>query len=339
MRTDPSASKYNNTMNLPKQILEANTLWLSTHKNADGDGLGSEVAFYYALKSLGKKVNIIHNDAAAKRYQFLTTNIEIKNVSKLEKHSFSANDLVLIFDTHDPLLCFPLFGFLQEQQIPLVFIDHHVPVKQNLKDVSYQIDESACCTGEIVYELIKKMKVALTAEIATPLYASLIFDTQNFKFIRGSTRPFLMAAELIQSGADHSLIQKHLYDNWTVQKMNCLASLIKTVDYKNEQKIAVIKMTKQNLLDHQLESDDVSDIVDLFMGIQSLDAAIVIREEEPAYYKLSFRSRRFEVLSWAQSFNGGGHLYSSGAWVKDSLANIESQINSLIAAQLQRSVN
>ncbi len=322
------------TGNLSEQILAANTVWLSTHKNADGDGLGSEVAAYYALQSLGKKVHIIHNDQAPKRYDFLTKDIEIFSSSSLDTLPFSEQDLVLIFDTHDPLLCAPLFGFLQEKQIALHFVDHHVPVKKVLPHVTYHIDESACCTGEIVFTLIKKLNIKFDQKIATALYASLIFDTQNFKFIRGSARPLLMGAELIEAGADHSKIQQNLYDNWTIQKMNYLAALIRMVTYKNTNKIALIKITKQDLQQHQLEADDVSDFVDLFMGIQSLDIAIVIREEAKDYYKLSFRSRTHEVLSWAQSFNGGGHLYSAGAWVQSSTEQIESRIDALISAQL-----
>lgn len=308
----------------------AKTVWLSTHKNADGDGLGSEVAAYYALKSLGINVQIVHNDQTPRRYHFLTKDIEILSSSKFPRLAFSDQDIVLIFDTHDPLLCAPLFGFLQERAIKTHFIDHHVPVKQDLQNVTYHIDESACCTGEMVYSLIKKLMIPVNAKIATPLYASLIFDTQNFKFIRGSSRPFLMAAELMAAGAEHLNIQKNLYDNWSVQKMDCLSALIKSVIYKNSNKIAIIKITKKTLDQYHLEADDVSDFVDLFMGIQSLDAAIVIREDAVNYHKLSFRSRSHEILSWAQSFNGGGHLYSAGAWVSESAEHIEERLDTLI---------
>ncbi|MBC7742221.1 MAG: DHH family phosphoesterase [Bdellovibrionaceae bacterium] len=317
------------------QILNSETIWLSTHKNADGDGLGSEVAFYFALKTLGRKVQIIHNDSAPKRYRFLTEKIDILSVDHVNEFKMSDQDILVVFDTHDPLLCAPLFGIMQEKKIRVLFIDHHIPIKQNLNLVDYLIDESASCTGEIVFDLIKKLSVAINSQIATPLYASLIFDTQNFKFIRGSSRPFAMATELLNAGADHHTIQQNLFNNWTIQKMNYLAHLIKNVEYKDDQKIALIKIDQNSLALHQLEADDVSDLIDLFMGIQSLDVAIVIREEGKNYYKLSFRSRTYEVLSWARSFNGGGHLFSAGAWVREPREMIEQKIENLI---LQRPI-
>jgi nanoRNase/pAp phosphatase (c-di-AMP/oligoRNAs hydrolase) len=66
------------------------------------------------------------------------------------------------------------------------------------------------------------------------------------------------------------------------------------------------------------------------MSVKNLEASIVIREEANKYYKLSFRSRSYEILSWAREFGGGGHLYSAGAWVNDSEDNIIKKIHEQI---------
>ena len=41
---------------LKNKIADSNNILLSTHKNPDGDGLGSELAMYYYLKSLNKNI-------------------------------------------------------------------------------------------------------------------------------------------------------------------------------------------------------------------------------------------------------------------------------------------
>lgn len=322
---------WNSEIDVILKIKSARKIWLSTHKNADGDGLGSEMAFYQALLQIDKDVQVVHNDESPKRYSFLTDHVSLKSPS--DQLYLQEGDIALIFDTHDPLLCSPFFEQLQEKKIPIFFVDHHVPKKQKLQNVYYLIDENACCTGEIVFELIQKMQIQINSKMATALYASLLFDTQNFKFIRNSAKPFDMAAELLRFGADHLLIQKNIFDNWSVNKMNFLSLLIQNVDYREQQKIALIKIGKKQLSDFKLHADDVSDFVDLFMSIQSLEVAIVIREENNNDFKLSFRSRTHEVLTWAQSFNGGGHLFSSGAWVQDSLENVIARIDILIQNQ------
>ncbi len=320
-----------------QKIRSARKIWLSTHKNADGDGLGSEMAFYHALKSIAKDVALVHNDESPKRYSFLTDKTPI--LSPQDDLDLQANDLAIIFDTHDPALCSPLYNELQNKKVTVLFVDHHVPIRQPLENVFDLIDENACCTGEIVFELIQVMGIAIDSKMATALYASLLFDTQNFKFIRNSPKPYDMASALLKLGADHLMIQKNIFDNWSVNKMNYLSLLIQNVDYRNDQKIALIRIARKNLADFKLNSDDVSDFVDLFMSIQSLEVAVVIREEALNDYKLSFRSRTHEVLSWAQSFNGGGHLYSSGAWINDTEANIMSRIDSLIDLQNQKKLS
>lgn len=329
MGTDYSASIYTKRMNLLPILKKAKTIWLSTHKSADGDGLGSEIAFYHALKNENYPVKIIHNDSAPQRYQFLLEGIEVVAADKIDKNVFTTEDIAIVFDTHDPKLCAPLFEYLQEVSSKIIFIDHHIIFEKKIENVIYQINEKASCTGEIVLDLINKMNIKLDANIATALYTSLLFDTQNFKFQRDSAKVFDMAKELIQAGASHNRIHSFLFDNWSVNKMNYLSKLISEVTYKNDE-IALIHITKSDLKEFSLSTDDVSDLVDLFMSVKNLKGSIVIREDAHNYFKLSFRSRTYEILSWARDFGGGGHLHSAGAWVHDSYENILKKINSQI---------
>ena len=312
-------------MNLKQLLDTSKTIWLSTHKSSDGDGLGSEVAFYHALNNNHYNVKIIHNDPIPQRYHFLIENLNIHDVATFHKSNFTSDDIIFIFDTHDPKLCAPLFDFIQEAQAQLVFVDHHIIFEEKLKNVIYHINEEASCTGEIVLNLIKKLNIPINESIATALYTSLLFDTQCFRFQREPLKTFDMAQELIRAGAKHKQIYSLLFDNWSLNKMNYLSKLIKQVIYKNND-IAIINIVKADLESFELNTDDVSDLVDLFMSIRNLNCSIVVREDSKNYYKLSFRSRSYEILSWAREFGGGGHLYSAGAWVNDTSENILNKI-------------
>lgn len=338
MRTDYSASNYTDFMKFLPILKSAKTIWLSTHKNADGDGLGSEIALYHALKKNNHQVKIIHNDRIPARYQFLLEGIECFDAPKIDHSLISKDDLAIIFDTHDPKLCSPLFEILLASQAQIVFIDHHVVFSRKIENVLYNINEQSSCTGEVVLEIIRELGIPLDAKIATALYTSLLFDTQSFKLQRDSMKVFEMAKELIQAGAVHSDIYNRLFDNWSVNKMNYLSKLIANVDYRNPQ-FAIICITKADLQEFALSTDDVSDLVDLFMAIKSLDGSIVVREEAHNYFKLSFRSRSFEILSWAREFGGGGHLFSAGAWVHDSSENILTKIHAQIEARIDAKVS
>lgn len=309
-----------------KQLLDASkTIWLSTHKSSDGDGLGSEVAFYHALRNNNYNVKIIHNDPVPQRYNFLIDKIEILDIRTFDTDIFAPDDLIFIFDTHDPKLCAPLFGLSQKAKTQIVFVDHHIVFEEKLENIIYHINEEASCTGEIVLHLIKSLNISIDENMASALYTSLLFDTQCFRFQRDSLKTFDMAQELIRAGARHKQIYSLLFDNWSLNKMNYLSKLIKQVIYKNND-IAIICIDKSDLEAFKLNTDDVSDLVDLFMSIRNLNCSIVVREESANYYKLSFRSRSYEILSWAREFGGGGHLYSAGAWVHDTSENILNKI-------------
>ena len=47
------------------------TILLSTHINADGDGLGSEIAFYYYLKSVDKDCRIINSTSLPYNFKLI----------------------------------------------------------------------------------------------------------------------------------------------------------------------------------------------------------------------------------------------------------------------------
>ena len=318
-------------------IQKAKNIILSTHKSSDGDGLGSEIAMFHALHKIGKNVRFVHNDLIPSRYHFLLENTSEQNFLNLAAVSETPIDLALIFDTHDPLLCSPLFENLNEKNVPTYFIDHHVKIKNAPADEFLLIDESASCTGEIVFDLIRKMQIPLDTRIASSLYASLIFDTQNFKVIRDSVRPFAMASQLLSVGINSQDIQDQLFANWTTQKMNYLGYLVSQISYFENATIAVIRILKKDLLHFKVESEQVSDLVDFFMQIEDLKLAIVIREESADHHKLSFRSRRNTLaLDWAKEFLGGGHNTSAGAWVNKSLLEIEDQIKKLIQLKLRQ---
>lgn len=330
MGTDRYASFYHSRMDIISRLKSARKVWLSTHMSADGDGLGSELAFYHALRRSLIEAHVIHNDIVAPRYNFLTLSEQILLNAQVADSEFSNQDVAVIFDTNDPLICKPLIDRLQSSGMTIVFVDHHIEVKNKLPNSILHIDVNASCTGELTYDLIQLLGIALDPKIATCLYTSLLFDTQNFKNMRNPSKILGLAKILVEAGADHNHIQSSLFENWTINKFHYLAKLIDRVSYKNES-TAIIRMSLSDLQQHQLSPDEVSDIVDLFMGLKNLHVSIVVREESPNYFKLSFRSRKNEILSWAREFGGGGHLYSAGAWVNDSEKNILEKIETLIS--------
>lgn len=313
---------------LKQHLVSAKNIILTTHKNSDGDGIGSLAGLCWALASIGKKVTFFHNDEIPARYSFLTDGLQkVFFTSSTDQKTLSEYDLVIVLDTHQGDLCNPLFDRVCALNKSVIFIDHHLTQKTNLKNCFYFVDPSAASTGEIVYNLIEKLNITITKQIAKALYSSLTFDTQAFKLTRNSYRSHLIASELVKYDINTESIQRALFANWTVKKMNFLAVLIQNSKNFKDGHVIGLTISQKDLDAYDLEGDDVSDLLDLFTLIKTVEFCYCIREIESNYYKISFRSiGNKQAFEMAELFAGGGHGTSAGAWVRSDLLTIENKI-------------
>lgn len=308
-------------------IKKAQKIILSTHRQCDGDGLGAELALYYALKKIKKDVRIVNVDSTPRKYRFLSSDKVISLFQNNPAMDLTA-DLCLIFDTNDERLLEPLFSGLKKGIPNIVFIDHH-PLLQNGPQPSADsyIDITAASTGELAYGIIKDLGIELDASIARALYTSITFDTQLYRYIRSSPKSHLIAAELLQYPIDAQEVHRALFGNQTIQKMAFLAKALGQIEYFCHGQLAVLRLRDEDLLAHKLEPDEARDVIDMIMNIESLEAAVIFREDAEKEYKLSLRSKgKLEVSSIAESFGGGGHAHAAGAFVKGNYVDLKDKI-------------
>ncbi len=322
-----SSSSSTEILHLAQLLKRCKNIVLSTHRQADGDGLGAQVALYYALKKSGKSVRILNVDAPPKKYQFLNTQDLVESFEDGATLSSSV-DAVLIFDTNDQRLLGPLFAEFEKHSQQIAFIDHH-PIlnKGPLPTQGSYIDTSAASTGQIAFELITAMEIPLDEKIARAIYSSIVFDTQLFRYIRNSPRSHLIAAELLKYEKNPDEVHRNLFAHHTVEKIRFLSKALGSIEFFADNRIAILKVTLQDLLDNQLEMDDSRDVIDMIMNIASLEVAVLIREDGPNDLKVSIRSKgNYAVLDLAEKFGGGGHRFSSGAFVTGNYEELKQKI-------------
>ncbi len=300
---------------------------LSTHRQCDGDGLGAELAIYYALKKAKKEVRIVNVDNTPRKYRFLGADKVISLFQNNPVMDLSA-DLCIIFDTNDERLLEPLFSGLKKNISKIVFIDHHPLLKNGPQPgVDSHIDATAASTGELAYNIIKELGIELDADIARALYTSITFDTQLFRYIRSSPKSHLIAAELLLYDINPQEVHRALFGNQTVQKMAFLSKALGEIEYFCHGRIAILCLRDSDLLAHNLEPDEARDIIDMVMNIESLEASVVFREDAKNEFKLSLRSKgKLEVLSIAESFGGGGHTHAAGAFIKGIYVDLKEKV-------------
>ena len=310
----PNAHKTENLNTNIDLILTAQKIILTTHRNSDGDGIGSLVALYWALQSLNKLVLFFPVDEVPKRYSYMLENVEItKSLDQLQA------DLLIILDTNQGDLCNPLYDHQLKQNCNVLFIDHHIDQYTQHPRLHRHINVAAASTGEIVFDLIKELDVRLNDQMANALYSSLTFDTQAFKLVKNSSRSHAIAAELAEFKINTEKIQRALFAHWTPEKMSFLAELIRSAKYFSNNQVVGLRISQEQLDQYKLSGDDVSDLLDLFTLIPTVKLAYLMREAKNNEYKISFRSSltNYAYLV-ALQLGGGGHSSSAGTWIKNS---------------------
>jgi phosphoesterase RecJ-like protein len=324
---------------IAKIIQSSQSIILSTHKEPDGDGLGAQIGLYYALKKIGKDVRILNVDASAKKYNFLIPENMIQ-VYQGPHDKVEKTDIALILDTNDKRLLDTLFVKLEVNCEHIAFIDHHPILLNGPKppDMSV-IDVKAASTGEIAFELIKVLKIPLDKNIAEAIYTSLVFDTQLFRFIRNSPNTHLIAAELLKHDINPERIHRSLFGDFTKNKLMFNAKSLNSVEFHCNDQIAYMKFFEKDLEALGLNKDHTKDIIDTIMNIDTIEAALVVREINPNEFKLSFRSKgKVEVLRVAEEFGGGGHLYAAGSYAQGDLEDIKKKSINHLELQLKNLV-
>lgn len=306
------------------KIKSANRILLTTHKQCDGDGLGAILGLYYALKKINKKVRVFTVDKVPRKYHFLNFNnfLEIYE----DQHAEIQNtDLVLIFDTNDHRMVDPLYKELTKKCEQVLFVDHHPILNDGPEpNAGSYVDTSAASTGEIAYFIIKALNIELDRNIARALYTSIVFDTQLFRFVKSASTSHLISADLIKYETEPEEIHRELFSTYTIGKVAFLGHVLSKIEYHANGEIAVLLIKDKYLLRHNLDVDDSRDIIDMIMNIKELKCAALFREITEGKYKLSLRSKgEAEILSVAESFQGGGHLYAAGAYIEGDYESIK----------------
>lgn len=319
-----------------KKILKAKNILLTTHREPDGDGIGAEFALYQGLKKINKQVRILNPDKAAPKYNYLTKLCQHQQFNG-PHDEILPTDIAIVLDTNDRRLLEPMYTTLEKRCKEILFIDHH-PVLESAPPPSQSslIDTSAASTGEVVYNVLKELSVEFDQIIAKALYTSIVFDTQIFKYIRNSPNSHQIAAELLEYNINPGSIHRAIFGDFTKEKLLFVSRALNNIEFFDSDKIAFLKINNSDIQEYGLEIENLRDLIDMIMNIDTIEAAVLVRQDTPKEFKLSFRSKgNVEVLGIAEKFGGGGHIFAAGAYVKDSLENIKNTSINYIRLQLQ----
>lgn len=278
--------------------------------NPEGDAVGSLIAMQSILQRLGKKTTIVCEDSFPERLHCLRYKGEwnIYQESKDKKLKFDA----LVVADCPTLERIGKVRSLLQPDTAMFNIDHHIS-NTRFGHYNYVKPEAAAC-GEVIYEIIKQLKLSITQEEARALYVSLTTDTGSFKYSNTTIRTHRIAAELIRTGIDIDRINEELYATYSLNKIQLYSRLLSKVQTASGGKVAWVAMNQSDLQASGATYEDTEGFIDFLKYLKEVKVAFFLSEmERDNEVKVSFRSKEhYDVNQIATAFGGGGHKKASG---------------------------
>ena len=290
-----------------KSFKKAEKILIFTHIHPDGDAIGSTFALKKALEYMGKKADIVLERPLSVIYDYFNgafiTKDELKDDYDL-KVSLDCGDLERLGEVKE---------FFKGNTIN---IDHHVS-NSLFADINYADDKSAA-TGEIIYDLIKYMKIKITTDIADGLYCAILTDTGGFMFSNTSVRTHTIAAELIDKGASYYTLNKKLMQEKDYHRHIITAKCIENMEFYEDGKICVSIFNNEMATELEMKTDDTNGLSAVPRTVKGVEVGILMTEIVKGIVKVSLRSDSIvDVSSVAEKFGGGGHKRASGITLRD----------------------
>ena len=288
------------------------------HKNPDGDAIGSSLGLWHYLKSIGHEVRVIVPNDYPKFLKWMPGTNQVLNFERDNADAvqyLNSSDLCFTLDFNQLGRVGQMTPILEGLQATFIMIDHH-QAPDNYAQITYS-DSKMSSTSEMVFNFINSLGDVnmISSEIADCLYAGIVTDTGSFKYSSTTSKTHLVAAELINKGANNFEVQNQIFDTNTPSKLQLLGCALKNMVILKEYNTAYTSLSQEELDAHNYKKGDTEGFVNYGLTLQNiLFAVIFIENKEERIIKISFRSEgNFSVNEFARNhFHGGGHTNAAG---------------------------
>ena len=295
-------------------IQSHNRIILASHARTDGDDLGSMLAFFSVLQSLGKTILAIAVGGVPPTLQFLPHQHEVLEQIPTDE----LYDGIILFGCYHPNRT--NLPAIINSKLPILNIDHHQDNEQYA--LVNMIDEKASSVAELCYHFLNYMGITITPDIAKCLLTGIFTDTGSFMHANTSSTALRVAAKLMKVGARVDTIHRSTYQNKSNSSLKAWGTAIEHSTFNERDKFMLSVITDKETAEiPHISNDAFEGYTELLSTVSKSNFAMFVQQQQE-YIKGSLRSnvaKNTNVFAIAQLFGGGGHRLASGFKVKGIL--------------------
>ena len=314
---------------------EFNAWAVFTHKNADGDTLGTASGLIEAGLNAGKAVTWYGPDAVfPNSYKFIRH--ADMYTPCIDKFKFEDQGVLYIFvDCANETRSVELDASVNLSDFKILNIDHH---EDNTRFGSVNcVVPDASSTAEIMTLILKHGGWDITLNIAKSLYTGMWTDTGGFAFSSTSARTHRLAAELIELGVDAGEMTDLITQTKDIAGMALWGRALSRIKiFGDNKEFALSWVDLKDFAETGAVQANTEGLPACLMTLAGVRVAAFMNEMPNKAVKLSLRSRpgKFSAADIARALGGGGHPRAAGAIVHDK--TLDEVMNEIINMMLDK---
>jgi phosphoesterase RecJ-like protein len=232
-------------------------------------------------------------------------------------------DLIVILDCGDARRTgFPIrIKKLSSYKNKIINIDHHPKNDlHKLAKINF-VDYNTSSTSEIIYRIIKKLKIKIDKDIALCLLCGLYTDTGSFMHSNTSSETLKIASDLLRCGARFRKVTENVVNSHSLSALKLRGIALSRLKINQKYKIATSILDQNDIKKCQASSDDVAGIVNMICTIPEAKIALLMYQKDENTIKGSLRTEEsgINLTRMAQLFGGGGLKKASGFTINGKL--------------------
>lgn len=290
---------------------------ITCHVSPDGDAIGSSLAMWHVLSSIGKNAYVVTPDMLPKSLLSLPGARDILPFTRYGdfcRQLFAGADIILCLDFNAPSRVDKMADTLLKSPAKKVLIDHHLD-PDTFADliISYPKMSSTCL---LVFRILCRLELfdKIDKKAAECIYAGMMTDTGNFTYNSNDPDMYVIIAELLKKGIDKDRIYSHICNSHSESRLRLNGYAVsQKMKLYFEHHAALITLTQDELKQFGYEKGDTESLVNVPLSIPDIEYSVFLRDDVD-YIKVSMRSKgNFAVNKICEShFNGGGHKNAAG---------------------------
>ena len=321
-----TATESDTLQRAAEEIRRRRRFVIASHVRPDGDAIGSQLAMAYALRGLGKEARIVNRDPPPLPLLSFPGVADIEIAERID----DTGDAVIVMESGD----LSRTGVAGLDAGFVINIDHHVG--NTMYGAVNWFDVSAAACGEMVFDLVRELRVPLTYEIAVHVYVAILTDTGSFHYSNISPRTFDTCRQCVEAGVNPQAVARAVFDSNSLGRLKLFGAVLSGMQLDAAGQVATLTVDEQLLADCGATYEDTDGLINLPLTVKGIQAVIFFKKIGPDDWRISLRSKSsIDVNAVAKQFGGGGHKNASGCSATGSLDGLKALFQKKVLEQIE----